>query len=248
MRRQDRPERRSRRADAILGRAGAAVPPSQCMPPSRPRAAALAALVSGAALLACGAGRNHAADAYWSGGTVDAPKQRENDDDPVNPNKKPPRQIGAPDDFSGSPTAAPAAKAATWFGVRHDLALAPSSSAKERCSCLAVEVGAASDPKFRWAAGASEVGADAVVVALSARGVSCPGGNADETKRRPSISAVDQEGNDVIVEVEELPAGRPLAAGAVIPKPQAGGRVYVKGRTAKVPYARAAGGARCKVY
>ena len=43
-------------------------------------------------------------------------------------------------------------------------------------------------------------------------------------------------------------AGRPLATGAVIPRPAPGGAIYVKGRSAKIPYARAVGGARCKVY
>jgi hypothetical protein len=207
-------------------------------------------LVSGAALVACSGGRDRTADAYWSGGTVDPPTKPDEKDADGNP-KKPPRQIGAPDDYSADKTTSVLADVkapSTLVGVRHDLALATSPSPKERCSCLAVEVGEATSPKFQWAASAPDVGADAVVVALSARGVSCPGGNPNEAKRRPSISAVDQEGNDVIVEVEELPAGRPLASGAVIPKPQAGGRVYFKPRTPKVPYARAAGGARCKVY
>ena len=87
-----------------------------------------------------------------------------------------------------------------------------------------------------------------MAIALSARGVDCPGGLQDEEKRRPSISAVDQEGNDVIIEVEELPEGRPLATGAVIPKPAAGGAIYVKGRGGAVPYARPGAGGPCKVY
>jgi hypothetical protein len=111
-----------------------------------------------------------------------------------------------------------------------------------------VEVGDPKDPRFQWAAGAPEIGSEAVALGLSARGVPCPGGAAEEEKRRPSISAVDQEGNDVIVEVEELPEGRPLATGAVLPKPAQGGAIYVKGQSAKVPYARAAAGLRCKVY
>jgi hypothetical protein len=126
--------------------------------------------------------------------------------------------------------------------------LAPSPSRKERCACLAVEVGEPRDPRFQWVAGAPEVGGEAVAVALSSRGVTCPGGEADEEKRRPSIAAVDQEGADVIIVVEELPDGRPLAAGAVIPKPAKGGAIYVRGASARVPYAKSGAGLRCKVY
>ena len=51
----------------------------------------------------------------------------------------------------------------------------------------------------------------------------------------------------MIVEVEDLPQGRPLASGAVIPKPGPNGSVYVKPRDAKVIYAKGAPGGRCKV-
>jgi len=131
------------------------------------------------------------------------------------------------------------------LGVRHDLLLADGAHTA-RCNCLAVEVGPAADPRFFWMSGAPTVGADAVAVALSARGVACSGGDAEE-KRRPSISAVDQIGDDIIIEVEDLPAGRPLAAGAVIPKPGPKGSVYVRPRNAKSIYAKGAPGGRCKV-
>ncbi|EYF06771.1 Hypothetical protein CAP_1468 [Chondromyces apiculatus DSM 436] len=133
-------------------------------------------------------------------------------------------------------------------GVRHDLMLAPSPSRTARCSCLAVEVGDVQDKRFQWVAGAPEAGNGVMAVALSARGVTCEGGNADEEKRRPSISAVDQEGNDIVVEVEELPEGRPLASGAVIPRPAGGGAIYVKARKSTLPYARATAAGRCKVF
>ncbi|HTN85067.1 MAG TPA: hypothetical protein VL242_15315 [Sorangium sp.] len=209
------------------------------------RLARFAALLSGVALAACSGNQHAGAAAFWEGGTIE-PSARA-DDQQGGKQKAPRRAVGTPDDFSGAPTA-PQERVSSWVGVRHDLALARAAAPKERCSCLAVEVGEARDPRFQWAAGAPETGADTLAVALSARGVSCPGGPADEESRRPSISAVDQEGNDVIIEVEELPPGRPLATGAVIPRPAPGGAIYVKARSAKVPYARAATGARCKVY
>jgi hypothetical protein len=131
------------------------------------------------------------------------------------------------------------------LGVRHDLMLAEGAHTA-RCNCLAVEVGPAADPRFFWTTAAPTISTDAVTVALGARGVPCTGGAADE-KRRPSISAVDQIGDDVIIEVEDLPEGRPLAAGAVIPKPGPRGAVYVRPRDSKVIYAQGAPGGRCKV-
>ena len=131
------------------------------------------------------------------------------------------------------------------LGVRHDLMLADGAHTA-RCNCLAVEVGPATDPRFFWTAGAPATGSGAVTVALGARGVPCAGGDADE-KRRPSISAVDQIGDDIIIEVEDLPNGRPLASGAVVPRPGPNGGVYVRPRDAKVIYAKGAPGGRCKV-
>ncbi|WP_437315578.1 hypothetical protein [Sorangium sp. So ce385] len=215
------------------------------MRPSAAQIARFAALLSGAVLAACGGGQHAGAAAFWEGGTVDPATPAEPD---AAQQKAPRRAVGTPDDFDGAPSTPEERAPSSWVGVRHDLALARAASRAERCSCLAVEVGEARDRRFQWAAGAPETGGDTLAVALSARGVPCPGGPADEELRRPSISAVDQEGNDVIIEVEELPPGRPLATGAVIPRPARGGAIYVKGRSAKVPYARAAGGARCKVY
>jgi hypothetical protein len=131
------------------------------------------------------------------------------------------------------------------LGVRHDLMLSEGAH-PARCNCLAVEVGPATDPRFFWTAGAPTVGEGAVTVALGARGVACAGGEAED-KRRPSISAVDMIGDDVIVEVEDLPEGRPLASGAVIPKPGPNGSIYVRPRKANMIYAKGAPGGRCKV-
>lgn len=143
------------------------------------------------------------------------------------------------------PNAASVAMQSGLLGVRHDLLLADGAHTA-RCHCLAVEVGPAADRRFFWMSGAPTLGADAVAVALSARGIACSGGDAEE-KRRPSISAVDQSGDDILIEVEDLPEGRPIAAGAVIPKPGPNGGVYVRPRNAKSIYAKGAPGGRCKV-
>lgn len=131
-------------------------------------------------------------------------------------------------------------------GVRLDLSLS-AQAPQARCPCLAVEVGSPTDAKFLWQAGAPSVAKGALAIAVSARGVECPGGEPDERRRRPSISAVDVEGNDVIVEIEELGEGPPLASGALIPDPAPGGSVYVRGKSRDVPYARTPSGAPCRV-
>ncbi len=142
-------------------------------------------------------------------------------------------------------TAASSASEPGVIGVRHDVMLSEGAH-PARCNCLAVEVGPASDPRFFWTAGAPTADEDTVTIALGARGVTCAGGDADD-RRRPSISAVDRVGDDVIVEVEDLPDGRPIASGAVIQKPGPRGNVYVRPRNAKVIYARGAPDNRCKV-
>lgn len=133
------------------------------------------------------------------------------------------------------------------LGVRHDLMLSPTPR-EARCNCLAVEVGTAGDSKkFFWLGSPADPGADALAVAIGARGVSCPNGDPDERNRRPSISAVDMVGDDVIIEVEALPEGRPLATGAIIPKPGPTGSVYVRPHRNNPVYGRGVGNARCRV-
>jgi hypothetical protein len=116
------------------------------------------------------------------------------------------------------------------LGVRHDLLLAKGPH-EARCNCLAVEVGPGRDAgKFFWLGSPAETGHDTMAVAIGARGVPCPGGDPDEKRRRPSISAVDVINDDVILEIEDLPEGRPIASGAIIPKPGPNGAIYVRPR------------------
>jgi len=136
--------------------------------------------------------------------------------------------------------------AQTLFGVRHDLSMKPGTPRTAACGCLAVEVGMPGKQAFAWDGQVPSIGPDAVVVALSARGVDCPA-EPDESKRRASISAVDRDGDDVLIEIEELPEGRPLALGAIIPKPGPNGALYLQPKSPKVRLASQADGKRCKV-
>lgn len=132
------------------------------------------------------------------------------------------------------------------LSVRSDLGLSPQASTTP-CPCLRVAVGNPSDSSFQWFAGMPKSAPDTLAIAISASGIECPGGEADESKRRPSISAIDIDGNDLIIEVEELPLGAPQASGALLPPPGPGGSIYVRAREGRGIYARSASAARCKV-
>lgn len=133
------------------------------------------------------------------------------------------------------------------LGVRHDLMLSTRPH-EARCNCLAVEVGPANDAgKFFWVGSPADAGPETTVIAIGSRGVACPNGEADERLRRPSISAVDVDGNDVIIEVEALPEGRPLASGAIVPKPGPTGHIYVRPHRNNPVYGRSTGNTRCRV-
>lgn len=191
------------------------------------RLRALAALLFALAPAACG-GSNQTADANW---TSDPPEKQRNLRDVERLNATP---------LTDS-------KASTLVGVRHDLMLS-NAAHPTRCSCLAAEVGQPGDARFFWTGGPQAVPPDALVIAIGARGVGCPGGSPDDTRRRPSISAVDQENDDIVVEVEDLPFDRPLASGAVIPKPGPRGAIYIRPRDRNVIYGRGGPGATaCKV-
>jgi hypothetical protein len=187
------------------------------------------------ALLGC-SGSNKAIEDEWSSRS-EAPEEK----------SRPIRETETLNPTPLQPESAPAAQSSSAIlGVRHDLMLA-NSPHPARCACLAAEVGSATDPNFFWTGGAPDLGPNALAFAIGARGVDCPGGAPDETRRRPSISAVDQENNDILIEVEDLPEGRPLASGAVIPQPGPGGAIYIRQRRAGQVYGRGAPGGRCKV-
>lgn len=137
---------------------------------------------------------------------------------------------------------------ADWVGVRHDLAIRADAPRRSDCACLSVEVGKPADAKFEWRGTRPDVNAKNLALAISANGVDCPGGNADPGARRPSIAGVTRSSGDVIIDIEEIADDRPLATGAIILPPEPKGRIYVRPRTKKIPYARPDGGKLCRVY
>ncbi len=134
-----------------------------------------------------------------------------------------------------------------WVGVRPDLAIARTHPRKANCSCLTVEVGQPNDVKFTWEGAPPKLSGNKLAVAVSAFGIECPGGPADQAERRPSIRAVDRKGNDVIIVIEDISVDRPVASGAIFNPPGAGGAIYLRPRNAGLPYARPSSGSLCRV-
>jgi hypothetical protein len=144
---------------------------------------------------------------------------------------------------SGPPSNALAATSSTstassrvLLGARHDLKLRP-GKATANCECLSVALGSAHSSGMLWGAVPPAIDETTQLsIALSSDGQTCKG----EPKKSLGASywGYRLSGNDVIVLVEAARGGRPLTAGAVIPKPVGPGQVYVAPATKKLPYGR----------
>jgi len=131
------------------------------------------------------------------------------------------------------------------LGARSDLALVPAQVGGQ-CSCLRVVLGAANLGAFRWKGERPSVDDQTqLVVALSSEGAGCenPKGSLGA-----SYWGYRRSGKDIVVYVENAVVGRPIAAGAIIPKPFGAGQVYVAPTSKKVPFGKAADGTgNCKI-
>jgi len=112
------------------------------------------------------------------------------------------------------------------LGARHDLAYA--GPASDVCRCLAVRVEDSADaPALRWAVAPPQLDSSSQwIVALSSQGVRCEG--APKGSPGASYQGYETRDGDVIVFVEALSEGRPLTSGGIIPRPAAGGSVFVE--------------------
>jgi hypothetical protein len=151
---------------------------------------------------------------------------------------------------AGAQTSVPEVVAApprqtAFIGVTHALTLSPEAAKTPACTCVAAKVGDPGSPGFVWRGQAPTVGEDAVVLALTSNGVPC---ERESKGRGASIQGVVRSGADVIVTLEEASAGRPLAEGAIVPRPQKGGDIVIRPAGRGVPYARAAAdGTYCRL-
>jgi hypothetical protein len=133
------------------------------------------------------------------------------------------------------------------LGARHDLALA-GDSLQPTCTCLAVAAGFPANPAFFWSSIVPVIDADTqLVIAFTSEGIAC--GAEAQDSLGASYWGYRVVNDDVVVVVERAQFGRPLTSGAIIPKPAAGGAVYIEPLDAKVPYGRPLGGQgkRCRV-
>jgi hypothetical protein len=150
----------------------------------------------------------------------------------------------------GEDDEAQAPKAATppaLLGARAGLHLA--KAIPTNCMCLAVAVGQPNDPRMRWDGQVSVLDSTSqLALALGSEGIDCPGAPKDALGG--SYHGYEKQGDDVVVFVEVGRMGRPLASGAVVPKPADGGKVVVSPVDRKTPYGRSADGKaeRCIVW
>lgn len=131
------------------------------------------------------------------------------------------------------------------LGARHDLTLSV-DRAPFSCSCLKVGLGLPNDTAFRWKGTPPTIDAETqLVVGVSSEGMTCkqPKGSLGA-----SYWGYRQSGNDVVVFVESAVKGRPLTAGAIIPKPFGDGQVFAAPAFRREPYGRGSKGeARCRL-
>lgn len=160
-----------------------------------------------------------------------------------------PPEPGSSEPLVGEPDAEkPPTTTTALLGARHDLRLAASVTTPT-CTCLAAAIGPPDNASFAWNNGAPTVDPDSQeVVALSSQGVKCAAQIPKDTLGA-SYWGYRVENNDVIVFVENARFGRPITAGAIIPKPAPGGHVYIEPASKDVPFGRplSGGGNRCQL-
>jgi len=128
-----------------------------------------------------------------------------------------------------------------FVGVVHDLALAPSAQRSAACQCLAVDYGAPNDPKFVWQAGAPRTDGQTLAVAVAADGIACSArGYAPQLA---SISAVQIDGDNLVLVMENVREGAPVVHGALVVPPGPAGTLIVRSRGG-APYGAPVAGGR----
>jgi hypothetical protein len=132
----------------------------------------------------------------------------------------------------------------TLLGARRDLKLAPGEGASP-CSCVKVALGAPDSTAFKWKAAPPAIDPERqLVVALTSEGAGCPD---PKGGKGASYWGYSRSGDNIIVYVETAIRDRPVASGAIIPKPFGSGEVLLAPKDG-APYGKAAGGkGSCKL-
>lgn len=153
----------------------------------------------------------------------------------------------SPQALAAKPPAAIAITDATLLGARHDMTLV-AERANAACACVKVGLGSAQSAAFAWQTTAPHLNDDIqLAFAMTSESMAC----SDEPKGASGASYWGYRiaGNDVIVYLEGVRAGRPRTTSAIIPKPVGDGKVYVAPATSKQPYGRplSGKGERCEI-
>jgi hypothetical protein len=141
------------------------------------------------------------------------------------------------------PTQAAAPTPGTQFlGVVHDLSLSPGAPRTTGCRCLAVAYGPPTDGKFTWQA--EPLGEqDSIAIAIAPDASAC---NSAKALPRASISAIERDGTDIILVVENISEGRPMMHGALAASPGPNGAIVVRAKNG-TPYPAASGAGACRI-
>jgi hypothetical protein len=139
------------------------------------------------------------------------------------------------------PPAAP--PGAQFLGVAHDLSMSPGAPRTAVCRCLAVVYGPPNDAKFAWQGGTPVGDHDAIAIAIATDGVSCA---SSKPPLRASISAVEYDGADIVLVVENVGEGRPTMHGAIAAAPGPNGAIVVRTRH-ETSYPAATGAGPCRI-
>lgn len=126
-----------------------------------------------------------------------------------------------------------AASAPAMLGARAGLRLVKTGG--PTCQCLIVAVGNPQDAAFAWEGPVPTIDPlTQIVVGLTSQGLTCPAAAQDSLGA--SYRGYEVIGADVVIQVETTRRGRPIAHGAIVPRPTSGGRILLRSATPKSPY------------
>lgn len=187
---------------------------------------------------ACQASAGAQVDAKSSGdidGTADARLTTAQDDQAAA------AQLSSPARVPLSTTPASPSGTEAMLGARQGMRPKDPASLSATCKCLKVVLGSSNDSVFAWDGPVSQMDTNTqLAIGLTSEALTCPEAASDSLGA--SYHGYQVSGNDVFVEVETARLGRPIMRGAIIPRPNVGGRIVVRAADPQSPYGRSLDG------